>query len=133
MKPATILAVVLVVFALGIFIGWRAGGSSSAKAEATAADARTDAITAGVSKGLARRQADLTAQQGQTLALQKDQAGTHAAMADIHLEISNARFDLPANAGVCPDPVGSDDFVRLYNGAATAHRTTGDSASASSR
>jgi hypothetical protein len=133
MKPATILAAVLVAFALGIFIGWRAGGSSSSKAEAVAADARTDAITDTVNKGLAQRQGDLTREQGNTFALQKDQAGIHAAMTDIRLEISNARFDPPASAGVCPDPVGSDDFIRLYNAAGSAHRSTGDPASATSR
>jgi hypothetical protein len=133
MKPATLLAAVLLAFALGMFIGWRAGGASSAKADVAAAEARTDAITDGVNKGLAQRQADLTREQGNTFALQKDQAGIHAAMTDIRLEISNARFDPPANAGVCPDPVGSDDFFRLYNAAGSAHRPTGDPASASSR
>src|ERR1700744_1751979 len=102
MKPGTLLAAVLLAFALGIFIGWRAGGASSAKTEGAAADARTDAITDGGTKGLAQRQDDLTRERGPRLPLEKDKAGIHAAMTDIRLEISNARFDPPANAGVCP-------------------------------
>lgn len=123
--PQKIL-LLLLVFVAGAFAGVYIDGRLHAADEVASADAATAAITTNVNRQIAAHQAELARQQARSLLLAQDQGAIHTSVADIHLEISNARFDPPADAGSCPDPIGSDEFVRLYDDAAKGRRSSAD-------
>lgn len=133
MKLGMVVVCIAAAFLAGLAIGWNFGATRELKAEAQDADARTSAITASVDRQLAVRQAELTREQSRSLALQQELGEIHLAGVNLQLEISNARFTSPASAGTCPDPVGSDEFLRLYNAAAAGGRAARGPAGAGAR
>jgi hypothetical protein len=122
-----ILAAVLLL-AIGCAAGWRAKGVSVAAGQTATARAETQAVVTGVNKQAAAQHADQVAEQGKSVALGAEQAGIRATGDKLQQEIDRAPFTItvpnitiatPATSISCPDdPVGSDDFVRLYNAAA---------------
>lgn len=133
MKPALIVAFFAATLLAGIGVGWRLSSARQVESELDSANARTTAITDSVNRQLAQRQADLTREQGRSLALQHDVGEIRLATTTLQLEISHAQFAAPANAEACPDPVGSDEFVRLYNAAAAGGGAAPGAARAGSR
>jgi hypothetical protein len=124
---AEVLGVVLAL-ALGFAVGWHAKGVSVTAGQATTARAETQTVIAGVNKQAAEQHAGQVAEQGKSIALGAEQAGIRATGDKLQQEIDRAPFTItapniivatPAVSISCPDdPVGSDDFVRLYNAAA---------------
>lgn len=112
-------AVALLVF--GFAGGWHAKGVSVAAGETKVAQAEVQQIAAGVTKQAAAMQQRLQDEQDKSLGLAVAQQQLRAVGDGIRLEIADAHFTpTPVADGACPadDPVGSDEFVRLYNRAA---------------
>lgn len=121
---------VVVALAIGFAAGWHAKGVSVAAGQTKTARAETAAVVAGVAKQATEQHAGMVAEQGKSIALGIEQAGIRATGDKLQQEIDRASFSFPAPAIVlapqavatvrCPDdPVGSDDFVRLYDAAAS--------------
>jgi hypothetical protein len=125
-------AVVVLVLALviGFAVGWHSKGISVTAGQVKASHAETSTVIAGVNKQAAAQHAADVVEQGKSIALSTDQAGIRATGDRLQAEIDRAPFKItapniivatPAATISCPDdPVGSDDFVRLYNAAARA-------------
>jgi len=122
------LAIVLAL-AIGFAFGWHAKGVSVEAGQTKTARAETQTVIAGVKQQAADQHAGQVAEQGKSIALGAEQVGIRATGDKLQQEIDRATFSLPTPAIVlaqpsvaaihCPDdPVGSDDFVRLYNAAA---------------
>lgn len=120
----------LLLLVIGFLIGWHAKGVSVKAGQVNVAVAQTKAVVTGVTQQATAQHAAQVVEQGKSVALAADQSGIRTAGADIRLGIDNADFksfepivtaEKPAVAVVCPDtdPVGSDDFVRLYNASAS--------------
>lgn len=120
----------VVLLAIGCACGWHAKGVSVAAGQTTTARAETQAVVTGVNKQAAAQHAGQVVEQGKSLALGTEQAGIRATGDKLQQEIDRAPFAITAPNIVvgtpavmqisCPDdPVGSDDFVRLYNAAAS--------------
>jgi hypothetical protein len=122
--PVWVWLVLAIVLTTGGFAtGWHAKGVSVKAGQVTLANKTITTITDGVNKQAAAQNAQLTAEQGKSLALDIEKNRIHAAGVSIQLEIADAQFNPPAlDAGnhpvVCPDVTGSAEFVRLYNAAA---------------
>lgn len=124
---AAALGVVLAL-ALGFGAGWHAKGVSVTAGEAKTARAETQAVITGVTKQAADQHAGQVVEQGKSIALGAEQAGIRSTGDKLQQEIDRAPFIVTAPPIViatptasisCPDdPVGSDDFVRLYDAAA---------------
>lgn len=119
MKQIVAIALgVLLAFAVGVFIGWRAKGGSEAKGQIKAAEAVTTTVINGVQSQITAQQALMGKQLADSTALAAQQAAIRRGAGDLRLEITYAGFTPPPSAGSCPDPVGSADFEQLYNRAA---------------
>ncbi len=128
---------------IGAAIGWHAKGISVQAAERTAAHAETQAVIAGVTTQAAAQHADQVKEQGKSLALGIDQAAIRATGDRLQQEIDRAKFPIQPPAVVlgatvvhvgCPDdPVGSAEFVRLYDAAAQGAGDPAAAASATAR
>lgn len=118
----------VLLLAIGFTGGWHAKGVSVAAAEMIAAHAETKAVVAGVNAQAAAQHVDQVKEQGKSIALGIDQAAIRATSDHLQQEIDRAKFNVKPPAIVlgatvvhvgCPDdPVGSDEFVRLYDAAA---------------
>lgn len=112
---------------VGFGIGWYAKGVSVKAGQATVARAETQAVVAGVTKQATEQHATQVAEQAKSVALTIDQTGIRAAAGKLQQEIDRAPFigpnivvATPAVLTTCPDdPIGSADFERLYNAAAS--------------
>lgn len=129
------LVLAIVLGTGGFATGWHAKGVSVKAGEVTLANKTITSINDGVNKQAAAQSAQLTAEQGKSLALQVEQNRIHAAGQTIQLEIADAQFNpAPLGAGDhpvgCPDVTGSAEFVRLYNASARGSPATATSASA---
>lgn len=127
------VAILLVAILLGGVIGWRLAGYSQAKAAEATATADVSAITASVQQQAATEQKNLQTQQDKTAALDAQQNLIRDSATNITLDIQHAAFTPPVDAGSCPDPVDSDDFVRLYGSAAKGGDAPAAASSASKR
>jgi TolA-binding protein len=106
---------------VGFAGGWHAKGVSVAAGQAKVAQAEVQQISDSVAKQATALQQQLQAEQGKSVALAIAQQQLRTVGDGIRLEIADAHFTpTPVADGVCPaaDPVGSDEFVRLYNRAA---------------
>lgn len=122
----------ILALAIGFAVGWHAKGVSVAAGEAKASNAAVIQITDSVNKQAAKQQADMQAEQGKSVELAAQQQTVRAASVDIRLEIDNASFT-PGPIGVaasCPEPDGTDEFVRLYQRAAEGVPASAASATA---
>lgn len=121
----------VLALAIGFAAGWHANGVSVTAGQVKTARAETTAVVAGVTKQAAEQHAAGVVEQGKSIALGAEQAGIRATGDKLQREIDRAPFIVTAppiviatpsasSASIsCPDdPVGSDDFVRLYNAAA---------------
>lgn len=125
---AYLILAAIVAIALGFGIGWHAKGVSVTAGQAKTARAETAAVVDGVNKQAAEQHAGQVVEQGKSIALGAEQTGIRAAGDKLQQEIDRAPFHVtapniviatPTVALSCPDdPVGSDDFVRLYDAAA---------------
>lgn len=114
------LVVLAAVFALGLFVGWRAADDGMQRAAAHANATAADAIAVKVQEQNTKVQQELQAQEAQTASLMVTQQALRTNSAAIGVEIQHATFPAAPRLGGCPYPVGSDDFLRLYNRAARA-------------
>ena len=122
-----ILAAVLAVV-IGFGFGWHAKGVSVESGQVKTARAETQTVITGVKQQADEQHKAQVAEQGKSIALGTEQAGIRATGDKLQQEIDRATFHVtapnitiatPTVALSCPDdPVGSDDFVRLYNAAA---------------
>lgn len=118
----------VLALAIGFGIGWHTKGVSVTADQAKTARDETAAVVAGVTKQAAEQHAGAVVEQGKSIALGVERAGIRATGDKLQQEIDRAHFHVttpnliiatPNVALSCPDdPVGSDDFVRLYNAAA---------------
>jgi hypothetical protein len=126
---AEVLGVVLAL-GLGFAVGWHAKGVSVDAAGAKTSRAETQSVVDGVNKQAAAQHGDQVVEQGKSVDLGLAQNGIRATGDKLQQEIDRAPFTFPtprvviattSNVSIrCPDdPVGSDDFVRLYNAAAS--------------
>ena len=121
------LAIVLALV-IGLAGGWHAKGVSVAAGQTKTARAETQAVITGVKQQADEQHKAQVAEQGKSIALGTEQAGIRATGDKLQQEIDRATFHVtapnivvttPTVALRCPDdPVGSDDFVRLYDAAA---------------
>lgn len=122
------LALILAL-AIGFMGGWHAKGVSVTAGQAKTARAEASAVVAGVNQQVAAQHAGQVAEQGKSIALGIEQAGIRATGDKLQQEIDRASFSFPtpriivaqpavATVRCLDDPVGSDDFFRLYNAAA---------------
>lgn len=119
-------AVVLLV--IGFASGWHAKGVSVAAGATKAAHAETQAVIASVNTQAAAQHVDQVKEQGKSIALGVDQAAIRATGDRLQQEIDRANFNVQppsvvlgatmVHVGCLDDPVGSTDFVRLYDAAA---------------
>jgi len=124
---AEVLAAVLAL-ALGFTSGWHTKGVSVAAGQTKTAHAETQTVITSVKQQADEQHKAQVAEQGKSIALGTEQAGIRATGDKLQQEIDRATFRVtapnivvatPTMALRCPDdPVGSDDFVRLYNAAA---------------
>jgi hypothetical protein len=122
------LAIILAL-AIGLACGWHAKGVSVEAAQTKTARAETQTVVTGVNKQATEQHSAAMVEQGNSIALGIDQAGIRATGDKLQQEIDRAPFTItapniivatPAVSIRCPDdPVGSDDFVRLYDTAAS--------------
>ena len=120
MKTILIAIVVLALtFLGGGLAGWLYKGYSVAQADVVAAHAGSAAITASVDKQAAAQSAKAAEQLAQSGALAAEQSLFHQQGNALHLEITHAFTFSPAPAGSCADPIGTDEFVGLYDKAAS--------------
>jgi hypothetical protein len=106
---------------VGFAAGWHAKGVSVAAGETKVAQAEVQQISDSVAKQATALQKRLQDEQDKSLGLAIAQQQLRTAGNGIRLEIADAHFTpTPVADGACPadDPVGSDEFVRLYNRAA---------------
>jgi hypothetical protein len=124
---AEVVGLVLAL-AIGFAGGWHAKGVSVAAGQTKTARAETQTVITGVKQQADEQHKAQVAEQGKSIALGTEQAGIRATGDKLQQEIDRATFHVtapnivvatPTVAISCPDdPVGSDDFVRLYNTAA---------------
>lgn len=113
-----------VVFVIGLALGmlaehhWRAG--KDAVTAAKVADAQVLAIDASVRKQADQLSHRMAEEQGRSVALLADQRARAQNVNAIRVEISHAVFLSPTDARGCTDPLGSDEFERLYDAARQA-------------
>lgn len=118
----------VIALAIGFGIGWHAKDVSMTAGQAKTAHAETKTVIAGVNKQATEQHAAAVVEQGKSIALGNVQAGIRTTGDRLQAEIDRAPFKITAPNIViatptlsisCPDdPVGSDDFMRLYNAAA---------------
>jgi hypothetical protein len=119
---------VVLALVIGLGAGWHAKGVSVAAGQTKTARAETQVVITGVKQQADEQHEAQVAEQGKSIALGTEQAGIRATGDKLQQEIDRATFHVtapnivvatPTMALRCPDdPVGSDDFVRLYNAAA---------------
>jgi hypothetical protein len=132
----TILQKVLLGLALlvaGFLSGWYEKGVHVRASQAKDAVHQVEEITDSVNKQAMALQNRLQREQDASVALLAKQQATRAASADIRLEITHADLSMPSVPGVapsCPDPVGSAEFARLYQRAASLDPAPARSSSA---
>jgi hypothetical protein len=121
----TILQKVLLGLAMlvgGFLSGWYEKGVHVRASQAKDAVRQVKDITDSVNQQATALQARLQREQDASVVLLTQQQATRAASADIRLEITHADLSMPSAPGVepsCPDPVGSPEFARLYQRAAS--------------
>lgn len=131
-------AIALAILSFGI--GWHAKSVSVDASAMHAAQAETKAVVADVTKQGEAQHAAAVAEQGHTIALGIEKVAIRSGADTIQSEINRAQFTVSAPvialgpttiASACPDdPVGSDEFVRLYNAAAKGADSTAAAAAA---
>lgn len=118
----------ILILVLGAMLGWHFKGQAIDAAAMKGAKAETQAVIAGVNKEAAAQHADAMVEQGKSVALGIDQVDIRKTTDSMQAEINRAQFNFPAPTIVAgkttiavacpPDPVGSEEFVRLYDAAA---------------
>lgn len=108
---------VLAAFAGGVGVGWRAGHAGASDRAAEQAQAQTRDLVADIERQVTARQAQLQAQLVASTALLATQRAIASRADMVREDIRHAVFVVPLPAD---DPVGSPEFVRLYNAAARA-------------
>lgn len=112
----------IALLAMGFGGGWHAKGVSVAAGQTKTAKAETVAVVADVKKQVATQQVAAKVEQGKSQALAADQQSLRDHGAAIQQEIDHVVFVYPKpkpDAGIqCPNPLGTTEFVRLYDSAA---------------
>jgi len=116
----------ILALAIGFAVGWHCKGVSAEAKQVREVKTDIVAINKSVDTQAAAQTKQMQQQQDQTVGLMAKQSATRTSANTIHWDIQNGTFAprtvIKVVPGKCPapadDPVGSDDFERLYNSAA---------------